>query len=333
MSALLSLECVFQEQRTSPLAMLAAQCNKLSSKSPPPLADAAVGKGFHPWKKNNNEGSASPKAASAGGEAVKSAPAPAACSLNSAPFPSLTTCSAATEFGSYLNPAAAPVLTQTQPPPPQNYHHALLASKELYARPNYDSWNFQNSAAAQPSQPQVKQSNEQVWWDVHNASWLESGLQMAANYSEYSSALGFSGHHANHHLLASAAQHPLLPDSYKILPQPQNFHHSLSSLHQITSAPPSAPPPAPAPPAQSPRAQRRYTGRATCDCPNCQEAERLGPAGVHLRKKNIHSCHIPGCGKVYGKTSHLKAHLRSIPFFILIRDCTLKYICTGPVTL
>merc|ERR1719190_360759 len=60
----------------------------------------------------------------------------------------------------------------------------------------------------------------------------------------------------------------------------------------------------------SPRSQRRYTGRATCDCPNCQEAERLGPAGNHLRKRNIHSCHIPGCGKVYGKTSHLKAHLR-----------------------
>ena len=39
--------------RGSPLAMLAAQCNKLTTKSPPPLADAAVGKGagFHPWKK------------------------------------------------------------------------------------------------------------------------------------------------------------------------------------------------------------------------------------------------------------------------------------------
>ena len=37
--------------RGTPLAMLAAQCNKLSSMSPPPLADAAVGKGFHPWKK------------------------------------------------------------------------------------------------------------------------------------------------------------------------------------------------------------------------------------------------------------------------------------------
>ena len=36
--------------------MLAAQCNKLSSKSPPPLADAAVGKGFHPWKKGPSGG-------------------------------------------------------------------------------------------------------------------------------------------------------------------------------------------------------------------------------------------------------------------------------------
>ncbi|KAG5852625.1 hypothetical protein ANANG_G00064510 [Anguilla anguilla] len=60
----------------------------------------------------------------------------------------------------------------------------------------------------------------------------------------------------------------------------------------------------------SSRSSRRYSGRATCDCPNCQEAERLGPAGASLRRKGLHSCHIPGCGKVYGKTSHLKAHLR-----------------------
>lgn len=51
-------------------------------------------------------------------------------------------------------------------------------------------------------------------------------------------------------------------------------------------------------------------GRSTCDCPNCQELERLGASAASLRKKPIHSCHIPGCGKVYGKASHLKAHLR-----------------------
>ena len=60
----------------------------------------------------------------------------------------------------------------------------------------------------------------------------------------------------------------------------------------------------------NPRATRRYAGRSTCDCPNCQEADRLGPTGMGTRKRNIHTCHIPGCGKVYNKTSHLKAHLR-----------------------
>lgn len=54
----------FQEHPTlkgTPLAMLAAQCNKLSSKSPPPLADAAVGKGFHPWKKSPHQSSSGPQ--------------------------------------------------------------------------------------------------------------------------------------------------------------------------------------------------------------------------------------------------------------------------------
>uniref|UniRef100_A0A8C8RE49 C2H2-type domain-containing protein n=1 Tax=Pelusios castaneus TaxID=367368 RepID=A0A8C8RE49_9SAUR len=41
-----------------------------------------------------------------------------------------------------------------------------------------------------------------------------------------------------------------------------------------------------------------------CKCPNCQAgAEEPG-------KKKQHVCHLPGCGKIYGKTSHLKAHLR-----------------------
>lgn len=51
--------------------------------------------------------------------------------------------------------------------------------------------------------------------------------------------------------------------------------------------------------------------RAQCDCPNCRETDRLGGLSAsNPRKRNVHSCHIPGCGKEYNKTSHLKAHLR-----------------------
>nr|AVT42525.1 zinc finger transcription factor Sp5 [Stylopallene sp. Stylo_038458_TRINITY_DN28511_c] len=42
-----------------------------------------------------------------------------------------------------------------------------------------------------------------------------------------------------------------------------------------------------------------------CRCPNCIEAEKTGT------KKTLHVCSVAGCAKVYKKTSHLKAHIRS----------------------
>uniref|UniRef100_A0A1A7Y4N8 Sp3a transcription factor n=1 Tax=Iconisemion striatum TaxID=60296 RepID=A0A1A7Y4N8_9TELE len=47
--------------------------------------------------------------------------------------------------------------------------------------------------------------------------------------------------------------------------------------------------------------------RVACTCPNCKES---GGRGSGIGKKKQHICHITGCGKVYGKTSHLRAHLR-----------------------
>jgi transcription factor Sp8 len=209
----------------------------------------------------------------------------------------------------------------------------------------YDSWPFNmQTAHVKPEVHQAGAAAAGSWWDMHSAAavagsaaaaggWLDaSGFQTAAtmhaaqqmaSYSDYS-ALGLSNP-----LLAGAAgaQQHLLQDTYKSMLPGQSA--SAFGLGQTAAATAAATVAAAAAASQSTtstsntettsnrnnsssssRSQRRYTGRATCDCPNCQQAESLGPAGQHLRKRNIHSCHIPGCGKVYGKTSHLKAHLR-----------------------
>nr|XP_056717059.1 transcription factor Sp3 [Euleptes europaea] len=56
-----------------------------------------------------------------------------------------------------------------------------------------------------------------------------------------------------------------------------------------------------------PHQEGKRLRRVACTCPNCKEG---GGRGTNLGKKKQHICHIPGCGKVYGKTSHLRAHLR-----------------------
>ncbi|KAL4655786.1 transcription factor Sp1 [Arapaima gigas] len=56
----------------------------------------------------------------------------------------------------------------------------------------------------------------------------------------------------------------------------------------------------------SPQPTTRRTRREACTCPFCKDGDGRSDPG----KKKQHICHMPGCGKVYGKTSHLRAHLR-----------------------
>lgn len=339
----------FQEHpslRGTPLAMLAAQCNKLTSKSPPPLADAAVGKGFHPWKKspgNNSVGTGSGASGvttagqkSSSGSAVSGHIASAVSSA-SYQRPTVTTsanCAYPQASDLYFPSASSSVsqadTTQSSLLTKVDASSHIPAMSSMYSRVAgvthpYESWPFNTVASAataiKPEVSAVNSLNTTSWWDMHSAAaatagtWLDmsgataSGLsgmagmsQVAANYptGDYSSLSHTLAASNTAHLLSSG-QH-LLQDTYKSMLPTQGMTPTMGSPFALGQPTLSQVP--------SPRSQRRYTGRATCDCPNCQEADRLGPAAAHLRKRNIHSCHIPGCGKVYGKTSHLKAHLR-----------------------
>ncbi|PIK52532.1 putative transcription factor Sp3-like isoform X3 [Apostichopus japonicus] len=52
---------------------------------------------------------------------------------------------------------------------------------------------------------------------------------------------------------------------------------------------------------------KKVVKRMACTCPNCSDSEKNHSGSG---KKKQHICHIAGCKKVYGKTSHLRAHLR-----------------------
>ncbi|XP_063040918.1 transcription factor Sp8a [Engraulis encrasicolus] len=321
---------------STPLAMLAATCNKIGSPSPSAAmsdSSSSFSKGFHPWKR------ASPSSCSLGSSLTSFGVSGAArggtgladsFGVNGSPGSSafsLTTNSSSSPFGNDYSVFQTSVANNSQEPSPQpvfisKVHTSVDSLQGIYPRMSvahpYETWF--KSPHPGISAGDVGTGGTSGWtWDM-GPSWFDSvqGTNGAALQSSLHSPLG--GYNSDYttlshsafsaspspHLLAGG-QHlmdqfkPVLPATY-----PDTSPTSITGANgAVLSGPPSVSL------AGSPRSSaRRYSGRATCDCPNCQEAERLGPAGASLRRKGLHSCHIPGCGKVYGKTSHLKAHLR-----------------------
>ena len=63
--------------------------------------------------------------------------------------------------------------------------------------------------------------------------------------------------------------------------------------------------------AAPPHVVQKRAKREACRCKNCLSGENVRAINADgTLKKKKHVCHFPNCDKVYGKTSHLRAHLR-----------------------
>ncbi|XP_014465532.2 transcription factor Sp7 isoform X1 [Alligator mississippiensis] len=318
-------ELIKEEARygSSPLAMLTATCNKFGGSSP--IRDSATpGKaGGNPGKKLYQLGAEISVPKVRGSEAMGDSYTAAFPSGNGLMSPS-TSPQASTTYGNDYSPFSHSFPTSSSSQDPSS----LLVSKghpsadclpsvytSLDMTHPYGSWY---KTGIHPGISGSSSNATASWWDMHsNTNWLSTqpqsdGLQgslqsmptqssLSPQLPSYSSdftplnpapypAVGIT---SSSHLLPSS-QHMLSQEMYK--PKPVANNSLMESGIGL----------------KAPRGGSfgGTTGRSTCDCPNCQELERLGASAASLRKKPIHSCHIPGCGKVYGKASHLKAHLR-----------------------
>uniref|UniRef100_UPI00398F0D24 transcription factor Sp7 n=1 Tax=Pristiophorus japonicus TaxID=55135 RepID=UPI00398F0D24 len=316
---------------SSPLAMLTATCNKFGGSSPlrdpsttGKLSNSGAKKSYSPNsdllmpKVRGVEGL--PDSYGGGsvgcGNGLMSPPSPQAPSVYAndySPFPHpFGAHSPSSALPSVVGQDASSLLAPKGQLPASDCLHGVYSSLDV-GHP-YGSWykaGVHHGISASSGNPSPS------WWDVHpNNNWLApaqpdplqpSYQTMAPQPSlnpqlpGYPSDFGPLNHYSPVGLagtssaLLPASQHLLPQDLFKCKPGGAGALAEGGAGQGLGLKSARGPP---------------YAGRTTCDCPNCQEIERLGAAGAGLRKRAVHSCHIPGCGKVYGKASHLKAHLR-----------------------
>ncbi|XP_077574213.1 transcription factor Sp6 [Stigmatopora nigra] len=156
---------------------------------------------------------------------------------------------------------------------------------------HYQSW-------PRTTAPGAEDTDLPSWWDFGsgNCNWTDAPAGHATDGGVLPFAVG---------PYASA------PGSHAPVYLPEGFRTEGPAVAAAAAVSAEPVPPA----AGRPKSQRRSSSRgggqpAACRCPNCVEAERAGHGAEAGRKKPVHNCHVPGCGKAYAKTSHLKAHLR-----------------------
>ena len=290
--------------RLTPLAMLAATCSRIGQQTPPPVPDVTMAKSFYHWKQPTTLPLQRGRPADSGLYSnMPSAFLPTSESLsgqNSESF--LPTQSYSTGHNSLSDPLALASASRV---------HSASVEASMYPRMPHP---YDSSPWFKPSlEPHAQATARQTFWEVHgNPSWLEASVSGSTFHPSLSHFTGLPHEYTTGSLsipaAVSVASHP------HFLPPPclgsDPMKATLPTYIDGPSYFPGAPGLLSSTQSVAARATRRYTGRATCDCPNCQDNERLSASGAPFRKKTQHICHIPGCGKVYGKTSHLKAHLR-----------------------